>query len=158
MKIVTTQTMRELDRRAIEEFHIKGVTLMDRAGQGVAQAVRRLVDICGFHNVLVHLIAGRGNNGGDAFVAARALKEMGFGVEVWLAGTAAQVTGDAAYYLSKLKTARIRVEQLPTMEHWNEAIRLPLAAEVIVDGVLGTGITGPARRPAARAASGIAPV
>lgn len=151
MKIVTAQTMRELDRRAIEEFNIKGAALMDRAGYGVAQAVRRIAEISGFHNAFVHLVAGRGNNGGDAYVAARYLKDMGFGVEVWLAGTTAQVTGDAAFYLSKLKTAKIRVEQLSTMEHWKEAIRVPLAAEIIVDGVLGTGITGPARGPAAGA-------
>lgn len=151
MKIVTAQTMRELDRRATEEFGIKGETLMDRAGFGVANAVRRLAETSGFQLAFVHLIAGRGNNGGDAFVAARYLKDMGFGVEVWLAGSLAQVTGDAALYLSKLKPAKIRVEQLPTMEDWQAAIRQPLAAEIIVDGVLGTGITGPARGPVAGA-------
>lgn len=151
MKIVTASTMRELDRRTIEEFGVKGAALMDRAGFGVAHAVRRLAETSGFHNAFVHLIAGRGNNGGDAYVAARYLKDMGFGVEVWLAGTVAQVSGDAALYLSKLKPAKIRVEQLPTMEDWQAAIRQPLAAEIIVDGVLGTGIAGPARGPAAGA-------
>ncbi len=151
MKIVTAAVMRELDRRAIEEFNIKGVALMDRAGNGVAHAVRRLADVSGFNHAFVHLIAGRGNNGGDAFVAARYLKELGFGVEIWLAGAIAQVTGDAAFYLSKCKTAKIRVEELPTMEDWQDAIRHPLAAEIVVDGVLGTGITGPARGPVAGA-------
>ncbi|HMP75283.1 MAG TPA: NAD(P)H-hydrate dehydratase [Kiritimatiellia bacterium] len=151
MKIVTAQTMRELDRRTTEEFDIKGTVLMERAGNGVANAVRRLAEISGFHSAFVHLVAGRGNNGGDAFVAARQLKDLGFGVEVWLAGSIAQVTGDAAFYLSKLKTAKIRVEELPTMEDWQEAIKHPLAAEILVDGVLGTGITGPARGPVAGA-------
>jgi NAD(P)H-hydrate epimerase len=151
MKIVTAAVMRELDRRAIEEFDIKGVSLMDRAGYGVANAVRRLADASGFNNAFVHLIAGRGNNGGDAFVAARYLKDFGFGVEVWLAGAVAQVTGDAAYYLSKCKSAKIRIEELPTMEDWQDAIRRPLTAEILVDGVLGTGITGPARGPVAGA-------
>lgn len=151
MKIVSAGVMRELDRRAIEEFNIKGIELMDRAGNGVAHAVRRLADASGFSDCFVHLIAGRGNNGGDAFVAARYLKDMGFGVEVWLAGTAAQVTGDAAFYLSKCKSAKIRVEELPTLEDWEDAIRQPLVAEIIVDGVLGTGITGPARGPVAGA-------
>lgn len=151
MKIVTAAIMRELDRRAIEEFNIKSLDLMDRAGYGVANGVRRLAEVSGFHNAFVHLIAGRGNNGGDAFVAARYLKDFGFGVEIWLAGSITQVTGDPAYYLSKCKSAKIRVEELPTMEDWQVAIRHPLAAEIVVDGVLGTGITGPARGPVAGA-------
>ncbi len=151
MKIVTATTMRELDRRTVEEFNIKGTTLMDRAGYGVAGAVRRLAEVSGFNNAFVHLVAGRGNNGGDAFVAAKYLKEFGFHVEVWIAGAAAQITGDAAYYFSKLKGAKIRVEQLVTMDDWQAAIRQPLAAEIIVDGLLGTGIAGPARGPVAGA-------
>lgn len=151
MKIVTATTMRELDRRAIDEFKIKGEVLMDRAGFGVAHAARRMADVSGFSNAFIHLIAGRGNNGGDAFCAARHLKDMGFSVEVWLAGSLNQVAGDAAIYLSKLKGAKIRVVELPTLEDWQEAIAHPLPAEIIIDGVLGTGITGPARGPAAGA-------
>jgi hydroxyethylthiazole kinase-like uncharacterized protein yjeF len=151
MKIVTATTMRELERRTIEEFNIKGEVLMDRAGFGVANTVRRLADVSGFSHAFIHVIAGRGNNGGDAFCAARHLKELGFTVEVWLAGSINQVTGDASIYLSKLKGAKIRVEELPTMEDWQAARGQPLPAEIIVDGVLGTGITGPARGPAAGA-------
>lgn len=151
MKIVSTAIMRELERRTVEELRLKDGMLMDRAGFGVAHIVRRLTEVTGFQGVLVHLIAGRGNNGGDAFVAARYLKKMGFVVEVWLAGVAAQVSGDAALHLSKLKAAKIRVEELSTMGEWEAAIRAPIDAEIIVDGVLGTGLTGPARGPVAGA-------
>ncbi len=151
MKIVTTQTMREMERRTIEEFQIKGGQLMDRAGYCVAYAVRRLAEVSGFASAYIHLVAGRGNNGGDAFVAARYLKEMGFGVEVWLAGSANQLSGDAALYYGKLKAAKIRVEELSTPEDWAAAMSNPFVAEVVVDGVLGTGLTGPARGPAAGA-------
>lgn len=151
MKIVTTSTMRELERRTIDEFNIKAEILMDRAGFGVANAVRRLADVSGFSSAFIHLVAGRGNNGGDAFCAARHLKDMGFSVEVWLAGSLNQVAGHASLYLSKLKSAKIRVEELPTLEDWKAALAQPLPAEILVDGVLGTGITGPARGPAAGA-------
>ena len=107
--------------------------------------------VSGFASAYIHLIAGRGNNGGDAFVAARYLKEMGLGVEVWLACSANQITGDAALHFSKLKPAKIRVEELPTQEDWKEAAQNPFVAEIIVDGVLGTGLRGPARGPAAGA-------
>lgn len=151
MKLVTTSTMREIERRTIEEFGVKGEHLMDRAGYCVAAAVRRLAEISGFASAYVHLIAGRGNNGGDAFVAARYLKEMGLGVEVWLACSANQITGDAALHFSKLKPAKIRVEEFPTQEDWKEVAQNPFVAEIIVDGVLGTGLRGPARGPAAGA-------
>ena len=74
MKTVTAAQMRELDQRTIEEFGIPGDVLMERAGQGVADAIRRLAELAGFPIPTVHLIAGRGNNGGDAYVAARVLK------------------------------------------------------------------------------------
>ncbi len=151
MKLVSVAAMREIERRATAEFRIKGEQLMDRAGSGVAFGLRRLAEVAGFQHAFVHLIAGRGNNGGDAFVAARYLKSMGFEVEVWLAGTAAQLAGDAAVHFGKLKSAKIRVEELPTLEDWQDALHLPLPAEIVVDGVLGTGLEGPARGPAAGA-------
>jgi hydroxyethylthiazole kinase-like uncharacterized protein yjeF len=151
MKLVTSAQIRELDRRTVEEFKVKGETLMARAGEGVAYSVRRIAELAGFVDPCIHLIAGRGNNGGDAFVAARHLKEMGFFVEVWMAGHLNQVKGDALKHMSRLKPAGVHVHEMPTMEDWEYAIAHPFIAEIIVDGVLGTGITGPARGPAAGA-------
>ncbi len=151
MKIVTAAQMRELDRRTIEEAKIKGVELMERAGFGVADIVRRLAETSGFMGGTVHLIAGRGNNGGDAFVAAKHLKQMGFLVEVWVACHANQITGDAFIHHGKMTKAGIKAFELPTIEDWQDAIRAPFFADIIVDGVLGAGITGPARGPAAGA-------
>ena len=151
MKVVTVAQMRELERRAIEESDIKGSVLMDRAGQGVADAARRIAEAAGFINSVVHIIAGRGNNGGDAFVAARILKESGMGVEVWIAGRASQITGDALTQLTRLKAAGVKPIELPLLDDWIYAIREPFYGEVIVDGVLGTGISGPPRGPAAGA-------
>ena len=148
MKLVGTDQMRDLDRRTIEESNVSGETLMDRAGQGVADVARRMSEIAGFTNPFVLLIAGRGNNGGDAFTAARHLKEMGFDVEVWLAGAANEVRGDALKHLSKMKTAKVPFYELPTKEDWDETLRNPVGADVLIDGVLGTGSSGPARGPA----------
>lgn len=151
MKLVTAAQMRELDRRTIEEAKTKGTELMARAGFGVADVVRRLADASGFAGGAVHLIAGRGNNGGDAFVAARELKQSGFHCEVWLACHANQITGDAFVHYGKMTKAGIKPYELPMIEDWQDAIRHPFLADIIVDGVLGTGITGPARGPAAGA-------
>lgn len=151
MKIVGTHMMREMERRTIEEFNINSNQLMDRAGYNVAATVRRLLESAGLSSALALVIAGRGNNGGDAFVAARYLKDMGTPVEVWIAGSANQLSGDAALYYGKLKAAKIHVEEFPTQKDWDDVIANPLPCEALVDGVLGTGITGPARGPAAGA-------
>lgn len=143
--------MREMDRRTIEEFEVPGQALMERAGTAVAHAVARFANICALAGRAIHLIAGRGNNGGDAFVAARHLKEMGFGVELWLAGSPAQLAGNAAFFYSKLKSKKIRLEALESVEEWEMAIRNPPLADIIVDGVLGVGARGPARGPVAGA-------
>lgn len=151
MKIVTSAQMRELDRRTVEEGGIKSEMLMDRAGEVVAHSVRRLAELAGLTNPFVLLIAGRGNNGGDAFVAARFLKSYGFDIEVWLAASDDQVRGDALLMLSRMKAADIPLREMATMDDWQDALKDPFAPEIIVDGILGTGITGPARGPAAGA-------
>ena len=151
MKPVTTAQMRELERRTIEEAGLKGEELMDRAGEAVAAMVKRLAELTGYQTPLVHLVAGRGNNGGDAFAAARYLREAGFDIEIWLAGSHDQLQGAALLHYGKLKTLKIKVHDLPTLDDWKMARARPFVAEIIVDGVLGTGLTGPARGPAAGA-------
>jgi hydroxyethylthiazole kinase-like uncharacterized protein yjeF len=113
--------------------------------------VKRLAELTGYQTPLVHLVAGRGNNGGDAFAAARYLREAGFDIEVWLAGSHDQLQGAALLHYGKLKTLKIKVHDLPTLDDWKMARARPFVAEIIVDGVLGTGLTGPARGPAAGA-------
>jgi NAD(P)H-hydrate epimerase len=151
MMIVSAAQMRELDRRTIEESDIKGEVLMERAGNGVAALVRRLAEVTGFMNPLIHLIAGRGQNGGDAFVAARVLKESGYQVEIWLAAHLNQIGGDALIHYGRMKQAGVEAYEIPTLEDWQSVMADPLFAEIVVDGVLGTGIRGPARGPAAGA-------
>ena len=152
MKLITAQEMRDLDRRAIEEFEIPGEELMEHAGRGVAEIIRRMVEVAGFLSPHILFLAGRGNNGGDAFVAARHLKAVGYSVEVWLAASSTQVKGDALKHLSKMKAAGISLRELPTKDDWDDAVYgRPAPAEVLVDGLLGTGTKGPARGPVAGA-------
>ena len=149
MKLVTSAQMRELDRRTIEEVGISGAELMDRAGRGVADVVRYMADLAGLGNPSAVLFAGRGNNGGDAFAAARHLKDLGFDVMVWLAGSETQLQGDALKHLGQMKSDGITLEEFPTREDWDENLANPAGADFIIDGLLGTGSTGPARGPVA---------
>ncbi len=156
MKIISTAAMRELDRKTIADYQVPGETLMDRAGCGVARFVDYLFHAKDFAGRSVRLVAGRGNNGGDIFAAARYLHQMEYDVDVLLAGSLQDIRGDALTHLSKLKSKHIPVDELPTPSDWDQAIALTQNAmstdvPVIVDGVLGTGLQGPARGPASGA-------
>src|SRR5882672_778450 len=78
MRYVTRKEMQEIDRRAIEERKIPVDTLMAAAGKAVADLVEERIS----RDCPIVAVCGRGNNGGDGFVAARLLSERGFEVEV----------------------------------------------------------------------------
>jgi len=151
MKLVTSQQMRELDRRTIADFGVPGEVLMERAGRGIADTLLRLARDAGRPAPSVLLVAGRGNNGGDAFVAARVLAERGVRAETWLAGREENVAGDALTHLGKMKDAGVALCELPEQEDWQAERRPAGEVDVVVDGILGTGITGEVRGTAAGA-------
>jgi hydroxyethylthiazole kinase-like uncharacterized protein yjeF len=82
-RLLTSAQMRETDRRAIEEVGIPGLILMENAGLGVARLVTSILDHDTSKRILI--LCGKGNNGGDGFVAARHLINRGYPVEVCLA-------------------------------------------------------------------------
>ena len=152
MKAISTKEMRELDRATIADFGVPGETLMERAGRGVADVVDDLSRVSGFKGSSVRLFAGKGNNGGDVFCCARLLAEMDHRVDVWLAGDRGKVTGDALRHLELMRAAGINVQEVSTPADWEDMLANAVGGEgMIVDGILGTGIKGPARGVAAGA-------
>lgn len=153
MKLLTAEQMRELDRRTIEEYGTPGAVLMDRAGSCVADIVQRITDSSGLTDPVIQLLAGRGNNGGDAFAAARHLYERGEQVGVCLAGSEDQIRGDARTHLEHMQSAGIALLELATLDDWKAAKESMPPGDIIVDGLLGIGVQGPARGPVAGAIS-----
>ena len=151
MKAITSAQMRELDKLATSEFAIASAELMRRAGEGVALIVADIADRARLGDAFIQVMAGRGNNGGDAFVAAHYLHEQDFDVEVLLAATAGDIRGDALLHFSKMRSAGIPVRELPTNEDWEDALENANAGQILVDGILGIGVSGPPRGPAAAA-------
>ena len=70
MKVATAEIMRKLDRKAIDEFGIPGLVLMENAARGTVGAMFR--HFPGLAQKRVAILAGRGNNGGDSFAVAPA--------------------------------------------------------------------------------------
>lgn len=137
MKAVTTEQMRELDRRTIAAG-TPGEELMERAGFAVAKAAIEFLKRRDSRQAL--LFAGKGNNGGDAFVAARHLAAAGCRPTLVMLCRRTELQGDALLHFQKL----IGVEIL----EWPGE---PPVADVVVDGLLGTGLTGEVREPYASA-------
>jgi hydroxyethylthiazole kinase-like uncharacterized protein yjeF len=123
------ETMRGVDRWAIEDQGVAGLDLMERAGTGVARAVE--VHAC---DGLVAVVCGKGNNGGDGLVVARLLREAGREVTVVCVAPPAEFKGDAAANL-----ARLPGEAPVALAQGAAAIE---RASVIVDALLGTGFAG----------------
>src|ERR1700719_234921 len=97
MPLLDANTMRAVERWAIEEQGIDGLDLMERAGAGVARAAERLAP-----DGRVTGVCGKGNNGGDGLVAARVLREAGRPVTVVSVAPPQELTGDARTNLDRL--------------------------------------------------------
>ena len=137
--------MRELDRTAIEEVGIAGTVLMEVAGRGCAEAVEELLPDGTAGRVAV--VCGKGNNGGDGFVAARHLKHAGHQVDVFLIADPEKLRGDAKLNKDILDKLKQKVVALP-----DEATvkKLDLSGyDVILDAVFGTGLSSEVRGPLA---------
>ncbi|MEI6891974.1 MAG: NAD(P)H-hydrate dehydratase [Pontiella sp.] len=141
MKIVTAEEMRALDARTLASG-ISGEELMLIAGEGLADALRTLAANHQLVDSPVLFLAGPGNNGGDAFVAAYLLQEDGWPVECWLAAPEHKIKGDALIHFKKMKKAGVPLEVLDTAEHWAFVADRGMDAEIVVDGLLGTGVSG----------------
>ena len=146
MKIVTSSEMREIDRLTTEKHHVPSLTLMENAGTAVARFVLR--EYPEAKRILV--ICGKGNNGGDGFVAARKLHEAGRHLTTVLLAAPEEVKGDAEKMLKLLPVhpACIRGSQEA------DALRdLSGKADVIIDAIFGTGFRPPLPELAAKVVS-----
>ena len=140
MRVLNAGQMRDADRRTIEGLGIPARTLMERAGQQVAAVVAREFGPVRGRRVVV--ICGRGNNGGDGFVVARALVEAGADVQILVLGALDGVKGDARDALAALRDVHdvVEVGDTATWASWRPALR---SATVIVDAITGTGFNPP---------------
>lgn len=150
MKTLSIQEIRDLDRRAIESG-IDSFELMQAAGEGVATAIRQLTSNHQLVDAPLLFLAGHGNNGGDAFVAATILHQEEGVVECWIASSEDKLKGDALTAFKKMKKAGVPFQFIPEPDVWKHATQCGTDAEVIVDGLLGTGFSGEPRSPIAEA-------
>lgn len=142
MKLATGQEMREIDRRTMEEYGIGGLVLMENAGVEVARETGKWLKKHGKNRVLV--LCGSGNNGGDGLVAARHLRNRGYAVKVLFLSSPDRLSADARTQFFTLQKMEIPYLEWKSTEHFagSEIESWLYEADVLLDGVYGTGFHG----------------
>jgi ADP-dependent NAD(P)H-hydrate dehydratase / NAD(P)H-hydrate epimerase len=145
--LFTTNQVRNADKYAIEQLQIPGIVLMENASLSIFNAIKRNFNLVkGITQI--GILAGRGNNGGDAFAVARHFINDGFNVNILFVGHQKELRGDALinfticnelckksdngkiiFYKSKIDLNKIK------------------NSDIIIDGLLGTGTKGELREP-----------
>ncbi len=137
MKIVTASEMRAIDRASSERFGVLSLTLMENAGAAVAEYV--LSNYGSAERIVV--FCGKGNNGGDGFVAARRLHERGKKVQVVLLADPSDLRGDAAAMYGRLPEGIAAVHLSEELK--GDKVRFLPDTDLFLDAILGTGFKPP---------------
>ena len=133
--------MQAIDRLAIEEYGVSGLTLMENAGRGIVAELKKRFN--NLSNKRVIVFCGKGNNGGDGFVIARHLFNLGTEVITFLIGRRVDLKDDTAVNAESAINLGIAVQEVNT----NNLSSLDPAianCDLIVDTLFGTGLTRPA--------------
>lgn len=140
---LTRAQVREIDRRAIQEFHIPGIVLMENAARSATDVAWRMIGAQPAR--FVTIFCGPGNNGGDGLAMARHLHNRGTHVEIVPVFDPAKLPGDALINWQIVQAMNL---ELVPLEAGEDALaRQP---ELVIDALLGTGFTGEPRGDIAR--------
>jgi NAD(P)H-hydrate epimerase len=144
MKALTAAEMREVDRLTTERLGIPSLGLMEAAGKHVADACLRNLEGVGAPSQTICVLCGKGNNGGDGFVAARHLRKVVAEVRVYLFARAEELRGDAAVNFGRWREGGGKVTEVADETAWKSVWGEIAGADVIVDAIFGTGFRGAA--------------
>jgi hydroxyethylthiazole kinase-like uncharacterized protein yjeF len=134
MKICSVEEMREMDRRAVEQYGIIEALLMENAALATCSVIAREIGIAGKR---FSVLCGMGNNGGDGFAVARKLHSNGGNVSVYLLGDPGRLTGAAKLNYEIISKMPFTVQPLVSAQ----SVRMKLLhSDAIVDAIFGTGL------------------
>jgi NAD(P)H-hydrate epimerase len=147
--VLGPEAVARLDRLAQQRYGIPTLLLMESAGRAVAEEVLGILGRSRKPRVVC--VCGKGNNGGDGFVAARYLIRQRVPVTVFWTGSAQDLKGDARLNHRILTKGGVRVHPLRRGRDLRRLRRSLGRTEVVVDALLGIGVRGAARPPVAQA-------
>ncbi|MBD3202931.1 NAD(P)H-hydrate epimerase [Candidatus Woesearchaeota archaeon] len=135
--MITTNQMRKLEDLS-EKHGVSKLVLMENAGRGVYEKINEKYDL---ENKSVLVVCGSGNNGGDGFVIARYLKKNKFNVKVLFLGDENKLRKESGYNYFRFR------EKYNDFFNTKNFKKLIDSADIIVDAMIGFGISGKLREP-----------
>ena len=146
--VLTCAQTRRLDALAVEAFGIPSMVLMENAARALAAVARSMLRDADTRRVVI--LAGPGNNGGDGLAAARHLHNAGGDVRICLAADPDRVKGDAATNLAIVRSMGLSLRVVDAGDparSVDEAMDGWAPPGLVIDALLGTGLTHPPRPP-----------
>lgn len=140
MKILNATQIQRIDRLTTERYGVPSLTLMENAGNGVVDFLTRRYSPLENHRIAI--VCGRGNNGGDGLVVARLLRQRLLKPRVLLLADPSELRGDAAVNLQRMEASGTP-EIVASPEAWRDIYPTLEGATLLVDALLGTGLTRP---------------
>ena len=138
MKLLTPQQMKMIDKTAIDQLGIPGIVLMENAALQVVAKASGLIK--NKKDAKITVVAGPGNNGGDAFAVARHLLLMGYTVSVYSSCGIEDIAGDALINAKILLNMGLSIPVLCDEESLKRLEVSCLESDLVIDGLLGTGL------------------
>ena len=139
-KLLTAKEAKDIDIKAADTFGISALLLMENAGRGVAEEAIKMLR--GKRSVAI--FCGKGNNGGDGFVAARHLLVKGITPDIFLAGNINDVENEARVNLDILLKLKQRIVEV-NGENLHLVKNKISKYNLIIDALLGVGLEGEVR-------------
>ena len=137
--VLSTEQMVEVDRMMIEEYQITLIQMMENAGRNLAELARRMLG-GQVSDSSIAILSGAGNNGGGGLVAARHLQNWGAEISLVLAFEPAKLKEIPAHQWHILQKMGIKLDEEPALQK----------ADLIIDALIGYGLSGDPRQPVAR--------
>ena len=148
MNVSFAEDMRRIDETVVKDYGLPAIALMENAGRRTAEEAAAMID--GAADKVFTVFAGGGNNGGDAFAAARHLMNMGARVKLFFTGEEERLSEAARAMHDALRAMGVEIRPLVSDRDWDR-LRVSLRfTDAVVDGILGTGTHGELRKPVLR--------
>ena len=147
-KIISSEQMYKIENIGHNKFGMKKILMMENAGFGIAEFILKKFKNKKLENFKILAICGTGNNGGDAMVAARHLASLNLNLKVILLGDPASIKTDEASTNYQIINKMNKTIELIILSNIDTKIKKEiLNADIIIDGIFGTGIKGDIQDP-----------
>ena len=140
MKIVTPEQMNLIDKFCSDKLGLPSIILMENAALSVVHETEKILG--SVEGKKICLVAGKGNNGGDAFAAARHLFNRGADITVYICTNISEIRSDALINLEILSKLEIKIYELADVKMLKMLKSALMNSDLVIDGIFGTGIKG----------------